>query len=95
MYFKLSSAYTGEDDISFVGTVSVGLDEKFIANPQDMPYVAGSRGDGLWRVSTVAELTSSGATLNVGVFGFNTSKANILAYMQAISVEYAWVDESV
>ena len=62
-----------------------------------MPYVAGMRADGLVESAAVAELTSSGATLKVGIFGTgaNVTKALMIKFMQAISVEYAWVDEAV
>lgn len=97
MYYKLTSTYTGADDISFGNTVLFDEDntDKFIAIPSGMPYVAGLRGGGLEFGEAVAELTSSGATLEIGILGYETSKSNLIAFMQAISVEYAWVDEAV
>lgn len=62
-----------------------------------MPYVAGIRASGIAKCAAVAELTSSGATLKVEIIGFgaNVTKALMVKFMQAISVEYAWVDEAV
>lgn len=97
-YFKLTSAYAGDEDISFNGTVATNdKDVTFAPKPSGMPYVAGHRGDGLVDSAAVAELTSSGATLEAGVFGNgkNVTKALMTEFMKAISVEYAWVDEAV
>lgn len=103
LYFKLTSAYAGKYDISFNGTVATtGKNDTFAPNPEGMPYVAGARGDGLVESYAVAEITSSGATLevgiygnNVGVDGLNSSVSMMTEFMRAISVEYAWVDEAV
>lgn len=97
LYFKLSSTYSGSEDISFKGTVvpdETDDNEKFKATPEGMPYVAGNRGDGLADIQAVASITSSGATLDVGVFGDNVSADKIIDFIKAISVEYAWVDEA-
>ena len=103
LYFKLTEAYAGKEDISFIGTVSpTGENNTFVPKPEGMPYVAGSRGDGIARVEAVAELTSSGATLEVGIFGYggfgengtDVTKDSMVKFMQSISVEYAWVDEA-
>lgn len=100
LYFKASSSYEGTEDISFIGSVSdTGKDNAFVPNPAGMPYVAGNRADGLFECAAVAEITSSGATLEVGIFGYGmkvaVTKASMIKFMQAISVEYAWVDEAV
>lgn len=104
LYFKLTSAYAGEEDISFNGTVAPDEEtNKFVPRPASMPYVAGWRAEGLEESGAVAEITSSGATLEVGIFGGNvgvsglndTSASKIIDYIKAISVEYAWVDEAV
>lgn len=95
LYFKLSSAYSGSEDISFNGTVSPDDNEKFKAKPEGMPYIAGESGDGAAFIQAVASITSSGATLEAGVFGYNvTNKSAIVNFIKAISVEYAWVDEA-
>lgn len=95
LYFKLTPTYSGSEDISFNGTVIPDDNEKFKANPDGMPYVAGNRADGLATVEAVASITSSGATLEVGVFGYNvTNKSAIINFIKAISVEYAWVDKA-
>lgn len=98
LYFKLTSAYAGKEDISFDGTVRpIGAGDTFAPRILGMPYVAGSRGEGLVSSAAVAELTSSGATLKVGISGSggDVTKASMFTFMQAISVEYAWVDEKV
>lgn len=103
LYFKLTSAYTGDEDISFNQTVDVSengtpddlTDDRFVAYPAGMPYIAGTRGGGTEINQTVAEITSSGATLEVGIYGYNVSASVIVNYINAISVEYAWVDEIV
>lgn len=97
LYFKLTSAYAGKEDISFNGTVHP--DDKtdvFVPNT-GMPYVAGCRGSGIVDSGAVAEITSSGATLEVLILGFgkDVTKASMVMFMQEISVEYAWVDEAV
>lgn len=95
LYFKLSSAYSGSEDISFGGTVIPDDNDKFKAKPEGMPYIAGTRGDGLALTEAVASITSSGATLEAYVFGDNvTNKSAIVNFIKAISVEYAWVDEA-
>lgn len=104
LYFKLTSAYAGKEDISFNGTVHP--DDKtdaFVPNTSGMPYVAGCRGDGNEYNESVAEITSSGATLEVGISGYgivvsgasDDSASKMINYIKAISVEYAWVDEAV
>lgn len=104
LYFKLTSSYEGNEDISFMGTVHPDDETgKFVPNISGMPYVAGCRGDGLADSLAVAEITSSGATLEVGVFGYkigvsglnDDSASKMINYIKAISVEYAWVDEAV
>jgi hypothetical protein len=95
LYFKLTSSYEGDVDASFGGTVATDEnDGKFIARPAGMPYIAGNSGDGTYVVSAVADLTSSGATLGVVVFGDGSvnSKSGMVDFMKAITVEYAWVD---
>lgn len=95
LYFKLTPTYSGSEDISFIGTVLMGDNDKFKANPDGMPYVAGNRADGLATVAAVASITSSGATLEVRVFGYKvTNKSAIINFIKAISVEYAWVDKA-
>lgn len=94
LYFKLTSAYAGSSEVSFGGTVATDEKDEFIARPSDMPYVAGTHGDGISAVNTVAKLTSNGATLSVVVTG-DGSKSSMIAFMKAISVEYAWVNEAV
>lgn len=98
LYFKLTSAYAGKEDISFFGTVLPnGTGGKFTPRVEGMPYVAGWRAEGLEDSGAVAEITSSGATLEVGVLGSgeDVTRASMVMFMQAISVEYAWVDEAV
>lgn len=95
LYFELSSAYSGSEDISFNGTVVPDDNDKFKAKPKGMPYIAGMSGDGIATAQAVASITSSGATLEVGVFGYKvTNKSAIVNFIKAISVEYAWVDEA-
>ena len=94
LYLRLSSTYSGSEDISFDGTVIPDDTEKFKAKPEGMPYIAGNRGDGLEDIQAVASITSSGATLKVGVFGYNVASSIIVNFIEAISVEYAWVDEA-
>lgn len=97
LYFKLTSAYEGKEDISFFGTVlPTGEKDTFVPRIPSMPYVAGWRAEGIIDSGAVAKLTSSGATLEVGVLGYgkDVTRASMVMFMQAISVEYAWVDEA-
>lgn len=98
LYFKLTSAYAGKEDISFDGTVHPdGETNTFVPNTSGMPYVAGWRANGIVESGAVAKITSSGATLEVGIIGSgkDVTEASMIMFMQAISVEYAWVDEAV
>lgn len=100
LYFKLTSAYAGKEDISFFGTVLPdGENNTFVPRVPGMPYVAGWRAEGIDESGAVAKITSSGATLKVGILGFDTkvtvTRDSMVKFMQAISVEYAWVDEAV
>jgi hypothetical protein len=96
LYFKLKSAYAGDEDISFNGTVSpTGNNDAFVPRPDNMPYIAGTRAEGLEHVEAVAELTSDGATLEVGIYGYNVDNSAISNFIRVIIVEYAWVDEAV
>jgi hypothetical protein len=92
----LTSAYAGDEDISFNGTVSpTGDNEAFAPRPAGAPYIAGMRAEGLEHGIAVAEITSSGATLAIEVYGYNAANSAIIDFIKAISVEYAWVDEAV
>jgi hypothetical protein len=99
----LTSAYAGDEDISFGATVNTDddngtpddyTDDKLIA-VGGMPYIAGTAGDGTAFNASVAEITSSGATLEVAIIGFKVASSAIINFIKAISVEYGWVDEAV
>lgn len=97
LYFKLTSTYAGSADVAFNGTVKPNGAGVFAAYPTGMPYVAGTHGDGLEYTYAVAELTPTGTTLRIEVLGDGAAitKSAVLEFIQAISVEYAWVDETV
>jgi hypothetical protein len=96
LYFRLTSSYAGDEDISFNGTVAPnGDNDAFVPRPDFMPYIAGMRAEGLEHSAAVAELTSDGATLGVEIYGYNAANSAIINFIKAISVEYAWVDEAV
>jgi hypothetical protein len=74
----------------------VKLDEttnKYVANPSDMPYIAG-RNANKYMLDFVVEVPSNGIVLDIPIKeGHSTTE--IASSINGMSIDYAWVDEAV
>ena len=94
LLLQLDSDVSGNS--SFLGIVYYKDDTTFELQPSlaDLPYVAGSRADGLYTLDSVSNITGNGVALRFIVLPDGDSKADVIKFIKGITVKYAWVAET-